>query len=107
MPYGGSVATCRESPSSDRIGAVQRSDERQARPPYARVKRVALASATILVGVNLWTGCPLLALWVGSKTVGGSGLSMGAVFVVVTVVAAVIALEVWFFFFAGSLLPSA
>jgi hypothetical protein len=48
---------------------------------------VALASATTLVAVNIWTGCPLLAVWVGSRFVGDSGLSMGAVFIVVVVLA--------------------
>lgn len=53
-----------------------------------RVRRVGLASATLVVAVNIWTGAPLLALWVGSKAAGDSGLSMGAVFVVVAVLAA-------------------
>jgi hypothetical protein len=35
----------------------------------------------------LWTGAPLVALWVGSQTVGRSVLSMQAVFVVVIVLA--------------------
>lgn len=51
------------------------------------VERVALGVATTLVGINLWTGFPLFALWVGSRTVGASGLSGGAVFVVVAVLA--------------------
>lgn len=51
------------------------------------LRRVALASASILVAVNVWTGCPLLAVWVGSRVVGDSGLSMSAVFVVVVVLA--------------------
>ena len=138
--------------------------------PFPRLERVALGAAAVLAAVNIWTGAPLLAVWVGSKIVGGSGLSMGAVFVVVlvllttalglawalarisarydeltgrpqrerrtspwlrslrgereeearrrtgispverlvitAVVAAVLAFEVWFFFFAGSSLPS-
>ena len=51
-------------------------------------KRVALGIATALVAINIWTGCPLLALWVGSQAVGDSSLSMGAVFVVVLVLGA-------------------
>jgi len=40
---------------------------------------VALASATTLVAINIWTGGPLLALWVGSRAVGSTGtLTMGA-----------------------------
>jgi len=59
----------------------------------ARFKRVTLASLTILLSVNIWTGCPLLAVWVGSRVVPQSGLSMGAVFVVIAVlVASVMAL---------------
>jgi hypothetical protein len=54
----------------------------------AALRRIALGIATILVSINIWTGSPLLALWVGSQTVGSNGLSMGAVFVVVLVLAA-------------------
>jgi hypothetical protein len=135
------------------------------------IKRVALVIASALVSINMWTGAPLLAVWVGSKVQGSlNNLSMTAVFsvigvlaicvfvlgavltwlnarydqltgrppaarqtspwlrsmrderepdvrhkygisavervVVVSVVAAVLAFEVWFFFFAGSSLPS-
>jgi Tfp pilus assembly protein PilV len=49
------------------------------------VKRVGLAAAAAFVSVNIWTGAPLLALWVGSRAVPDSGLSMGAVFLVVLV----------------------
>jgi hypothetical protein len=52
------------------------------------LKRVALATATVLLSVNIWTGAPLLAVWVGSRAVPQSGLSMGAVFLVVVVLAA-------------------
>lgn len=48
-------------------------------------KRLALAAAAAFVTVNIWTGAPLVALWVGSRTAGPSGLSMTAVFVVVVV----------------------
>ena len=47
-----------------------------------------MAGATAFVTVNIWTGCPLLALWVGSKVVGQRQLSMAAVGVVVVVLAA-------------------
>jgi hypothetical protein len=47
--------------------------------------RVLLAAAAAFVTVNIWTGAPLLALWIGSRTAGPSGLSMTAVFVVVAV----------------------
>lgn len=48
-------------------------------------KRIALAAAAAFVTVNIWTGAPLVALWVGSRTAGPTGLSMTAVGVVVIV----------------------
>ncbi|MGH2903779.1 MAG: hypothetical protein ACRDK7_09375 [Solirubrobacteraceae bacterium] len=54
---------------------------------HLTAKRLALAAATAFVTINLWTGCPVLALWVGSKVVGQHALSMTAVFVVVIVLA--------------------
>ncbi len=48
-------------------------------------KRAAMAGVTALVTVNVWTGCPLLALWVGSRAVGSGDLSMAAVVVVLIV----------------------
>jgi hypothetical protein len=51
-------------------------------------KRLGLATLSAVIAVNIWTGCPLLAVWVGSRAVGSSGLSMGAVFLVVAVLAA-------------------
>jgi hypothetical protein len=52
------------------------------------VKRIALAAATSFVAVNIWTGAPLLALWIGSQAVGQTTLSMGAVVIVVGVLIA-------------------
>src|SRR4051812_25060837 len=59
------------------------------------VKRLGLVSAVALVAVNIWTGAPLLALWVGSRFEGwvhsrdpGNGVTMRAVFVVVLTLAA-------------------
>jgi hypothetical protein len=131
---------------------------------------MALLGLTTLVAINVWTGAPLLALWVGSRIVGRRTLTMGSVFLVLVLlvtfvtamavsltwlsaryealagrtagerrvspwmrslrdeeddlirsrmgttpvewivtgstVIAVISLEIWFFFFAGSPLPS-
>ena len=72
-------------------GARPSSKRPAERPTSTRLlplKRVALVSASVLAAINIWTGAPLLALWVGSQVVGESGLSMGAVFVVVVVLAA-------------------
>jgi hypothetical protein len=139
-------------------------------PGVSALKRLLLLSATSLAAVNIWTGAPLLALWVGSRIVGQRALTMGSVLLVLVLlvlfvtataftltwlsaryddlvqrpsgehrtspwlrsmrgeqkdlaraklgttpvewivttstVIAVIGLEVWFFFFAGSPLPS-
>jgi hypothetical protein len=48
-------------------------------------KRVALAAATAFVTVNIWTGCPLAALWVGAQTVQERRVTMTSIFVIVTV----------------------
>ena len=49
-----------------------------------------MAAATAFLAINLWTGAPLIALWVGSKTSGSTVLSMQAVFVVVVVLAVLV-----------------
>jgi hypothetical protein len=46
-----------------------------------------MAGTTAFVTANIWTGAPLLALWVGSRVVGKAALSMAAVGVVVVVLA--------------------
>jgi hypothetical protein len=53
-------------------------------------KRVALAAATAFTTANIWTGCPLLALWAGSQVVGQQTLSMAAVGVVIVVLGVLI-----------------
>ncbi len=53
-----------------------------------RLQRALILAAMAVVAVNIWTGSPLLALWVGSRLQGTSGLSMGAVFAVVVVMGA-------------------
>jgi hypothetical protein len=61
---------------------------RQGAPPRSIVlKRAAMAGATAFVTVNIWTGAPVVALWVGSQVVGRKALSMAAVGVVVVVLA--------------------
>lgn len=58
-------------------------------PQHPGLLRVAIASATTLAAVNVWTGAPLLAVWVGSRVQGGGGLSMGTLFAMVGVLAVV------------------
>jgi hypothetical protein len=40
--------------------------------PATRLKRIGVAAATAIVAINIWTGSPLLALWVGSRVQSGS-----------------------------------
>ncbi|HET8950338.1 MAG TPA: hypothetical protein VFN44_07500 [Solirubrobacteraceae bacterium] len=54
----------------------------------SRLQRALILAAMAVVAVNIWTGSPLFALWVGSKLQGTSGLSMGAVFAVIAVMGA-------------------
>jgi hypothetical protein len=61
-----------------------------------RAKRLLLLALMGLAAVNLFTGAPLFAIWVGSRVQGDSGgLSMTAVFVVVLVLALVCWTLVW------------
>ena len=59
-------------------------------PRFFRVKRMLLAIAGALANVNIWTGAPALALWVGSQShewagdrAPGTGVSMRSILVVV------------------------
>jgi hypothetical protein len=53
-----------------------------------QVRRALFAAATAFLSINLWTGAPLLSLWVGSQAAQKQSLSMAAVGVVVVVLAA-------------------
>ena len=48
-------------------------------PVGIKTARIGLAALTAILSVNLWTGAPLFAIWVGSRVQGGTGLTMGAV----------------------------
>jgi hypothetical protein len=50
---------------------------------FAAAKRTVLLSAATLIAINIWTGAPLAALWVGSRVVGQRLLSITAVFAVI------------------------
>jgi hypothetical protein len=58
-------------------------------PSHLLARRAAMAGLTAFITINIWTGAPVLALWVGSKVVGRGTLSMAAVGVVVVVLAAI------------------
>lgn len=52
------------------------------------IKRVAIAGATAVMTLNIWTGAPLAAMWIGSEAAGDESLSMRGVCVVVLALAA-------------------
>jgi hypothetical protein len=52
---------------------------------------VAIAGASAFLAINLWTGAPLLALWVGSQVGDQTTLTMTAALVVLLVLAASVA----------------
>jgi hypothetical protein len=54
-----------------------------------RLKRLALLSAMGVVILNVWTGSPLLALWVGSRVQGDGGPALLPIFVVAIVMGTV------------------
>jgi hypothetical protein len=51
-------------------------------------KKIGIVTASALCSVNLWTGAPLLAIWIGSKVQGNlNNISMTALFSVIVVLA--------------------
>jgi hypothetical protein len=61
-----------------------------------RLQRIALVAGSALCAINIWTGAPLLAVWVGSKLQkDATGLSMGAIFAVIAVLAVMVGLLAW------------
>jgi hypothetical protein len=56
--------------------------------------RIVLAGLTAVLAINLWTGAPLFAIWVGSRVQKGTGLTMSTVLVVMAVLAACVTLLV-------------
>ena len=60
------------------------------------LKKIGLVTASALCSINMWTGAPLLAVWVGSQVQGNlNNLSMTAVFSVIVVLAALVFLLAW------------
>lgn len=50
-----------------------------------RLQRAGLEAAMVLAALNIWTGAPLLAIWVGGQVVTSTQVTMSAVFLVVVV----------------------
>jgi hypothetical protein len=59
------------------------------------LRRILILVAASLLAINFWTGGPLLALWLGSRVLGGGALTMTAVFVVVVALAVLLGLMAW------------
>ena len=59
-------------------------------PPHLELKRMLLVTATALVGMNTFTGAPLLSVWVGAQAQNGRVLSLRGV---VTVLVVLVVLE--------------
>jgi hypothetical protein len=49
---------------------------------------------TAVLAINLWTGAPIFAIWVGSRVQKGTGLTMSSVLVVMGVLAVTVTLLV-------------
>jgi len=60
-----------------------------------RLKRVAIVIGTALAAVNVWTGAPLLAIWIGSQAQGGQVLSLRGVLTVLVVLGVMAFLLGW------------
>jgi hypothetical protein len=54
-------------------------------PAGHRLKRVGLVTLMALAAVNVWTGSPLLALWIGSRVASDGPPTMGPIVLVVAV----------------------
>jgi hypothetical protein len=52
-----------------------------------RAKLIGLRIAMVVVAINIWTGSPLLALWIGSRVQPSGAPQMGPVFVVLIAIA--------------------
>jgi hypothetical protein len=61
-----------------------------------KAKQLGLVAGSALVSINIWTGAPLLAVWVGSQIQRAQDrLSMEALFAVVVVLAVTVFLLGW------------
>lgn len=64
------------------------------RGPLALLERIALAAASMLVSINVCTGFPLLALWVGSLAANGNVFSWIGIITAIVSMAVLAALGV-------------
>jgi hypothetical protein len=62
--------------------------------PLALLERIGLAAASMLVSINVCTGFPLLALWIGSLAANGNVFSWGGIITAIVSMAVLAALGV-------------
>ena len=68
-----------------------------------RLERIGLSIVMTLSAINIWTGAPLLAVWVGSRVVESSTqVTMGSVFLIVVVLFAACLGLIWVLSWASS-----
>jgi hypothetical protein len=60
-----------------------------------QLQKIGLLAVMTLSALNIWTGAPLLAVWVGSRVVTTSQPTMGAIFLVILVLAASCLALIW------------
>jgi len=71
-------------------------DDVAAQPPPKHLPlRIGLAALTAILAVNLYTGAPLLAIWIGSRVQEGTQLTMSTVAVVIGVLVVTVAILVF------------
>jgi len=86
-----------ERAAADRAAATSAREEaaEAAGAPRHRTKRTLLVLGSLLASMNIWTGAPLLAVWVGSRSSGDTQVSMNAILVVVVVLVVLEVFLVW------------
>ena len=68
-----------------------------------RFERIGLAALMAISAINIWTGAPLLAIWVGSRVVGSATqVTMSAVLLVVVTLGATCLALVWLLSWASA-----
>ena len=58
-------------------------------------KRLLLGAGVVIVAMNIWTGAPLLALWIGSRLQPDTQPTMSSVFLVALLLAVFCGMLVW------------
>jgi hypothetical protein len=76
-------------------GREEAPEDETAVDPHLEGKKVSIVIATALAAINLWTGAPLLAVWIGSHAQDGKVLSLRGVVTVLVVLAVLSFVLAW------------